>query len=629
MLLGRCWEAGGAPAYWPWLQALRGYVRASDTASLRADLGGGAADIAHVLPELRERLPGIEASVPVEPEGARFRLFDATAQFLRKASERRPMVLVLDDLHAADAPSLLLLQFLARELGASRILIVAACRDVDPVPAPALTGTLAQLPREPVTRRLELGGLSEPELAEYVARETTAPVAVPALHEQTGGNPLFAGEIARLLSVDGGFGVPQSVRDVIARRLTHLSDACKRALVLASVMGREFSLDALARLDGVSEDAVLDLLDEAIAARVVSDVPAAPGRARFAHVLIRDTLYEGLSAARRMRLHRRTVDELEALYGDEPGPHLAELAHHAIAARDRERAVRYATLAADRALGPLLLLARVAEAEAGIAEGARLAEQLRQPAHLWDVRGGEAMLAIAVGRLDDAERLVEDARALGERAQPDMAMPLYHAQRCTLSDFRGRLEEVEAEICALAADRPARPVFRCLLAHLHARIGRRSEAARALAELTARDCAALPFDQEWLLGMSYLAETAGLLGDAEAAEQLSGRLEPWAQLNVVDQCEAMRGAASRYLGILATTTGGLDDAASHFEHALELNARMGARPWLARTREDYARMLGARGRAGDRERARERGERATATYRELGMASGAALAAAH
>ena len=140
---------------------------------------------------------------------------------------------------------------------------------------------------------------------------------------------------------------------MIARRLTHLSEECNRTLVLASVIGREFALDALAGLSGVAEDELLDLLDEAIAARVVSDVPGAPGRLRFAHVLIRDTLYEGLSAGRRIRLHRRVVDELEALYGDDAGPYLAELAHHAIAARDRDRAVRYATRAADRALASL------------------------------------------------------------------------------------------------------------------------------------------------------------------------------------------------------------------------------------------------------------------------------------
>ena len=120
MLVGRCWEAGGAPAYWPWVQALRAYVRACDAATLAAQAGAGAADLAQVVPELGERLPGLPPPSTLEPELVRFRLFDATAEFLRSAAEARPIVLVLDDLHAADEPSLLLLRFVARELGAGR-----------------------------------------------------------------------------------------------------------------------------------------------------------------------------------------------------------------------------------------------------------------------------------------------------------------------------------------------------------------------------------------------------------------------------------------------------------------------------------------------------------------------------
>jgi DNA-binding SARP family transcriptional activator len=814
VLVGRCWEAGGAPAYWPWVQSLRDYVRDTDPALLRAQLGGGAPELAQIVPQVRERLPDTPQPPPLEAEAARFRLFDATSQFLRRASDQRPIVLVLDDLHAADAPSLLLLQFVARELGPARMLVLAAYRDVDPVPGPALADMLAAVGREPVARRLALAGLSEPELTRYVeltAPDMAAPVSVAALHEQTEGNPLFAGEIVRLLALEARRAVPPSVRDVIARRLTHLSEGCKRTLVLASVLGREFALDAIARLSDVAEAELLDQLDEAIAARVLSDVPAAPGRVRFAHVLIRDTLYEGLSAGRRARLHRQVVDALEALYADDPGPYLAELAHHAIAAGDRDRAVRYATLAADRALAsladeeaarqyetavealgsadeearcrlllslgeaesragngsaarnarlaaagiarrlgltselaraaaeyggrilyargsadphllPLLeeglaalgeddvelrvrLLARLAaalrdepsrsrrdvlsaeavalarraadpaalayaldgravaiiapdtiaevaalgrelrdlaqrigdrervanghrhlvgalltagevgEARRELDAAGRLARELRQPAHVWSVEGAVAMLALCDGRLAEAEALGEQVRELGERAQPDIAIPVHRMQRYALCDFRGRLAEVEPSIVDLVAREPARPVFRCVLAHLQARLGRLAEARRALGEL-ARE---LSFDQEWLFGMSFLAETAGLLGDAGAASVLHERLAPWADLHVVDQSEGMRGSVARYVGILAATTGRLDEAERAFEAALAANARTGARPWLAHTRADFARMLEARGGDGDRELARTLAGEAQAAYRELGM----------
>ncbi len=163
-------------------------------------------------------------------------------------------------------------------------------------------------------------------MAEYV--ELTAPAIASAdvvseLSDETEGNPLFVGEIVRLLSVEGvrseGLAIPQTVRDVIARRLTHLSDECNRVLALASVLGREFPLDALARLAGVSADEMLDVLDEAMTARVLSDVAGAPDRLRFAHVLIRDTLYEGLTTARRVRLHHQAADALETLHGEDPG----------------------------------------------------------------------------------------------------------------------------------------------------------------------------------------------------------------------------------------------------------------------------------------------------------------------
>ena len=830
VLVGRCWEAGGAPAYWPWVHSLRTYVRESETAVLRAQLGAGATELTQLLPELRRHFPDLTKSPEQDPEGARFRLFDATTEFLRNAAEDQPILLVLDDLHAADAPSLLLLRFLARELGSIRMLVVGAFRDVDPIPGRALTEMLAEIAREPVTRRLSLGGLSERELAEYLkllASQIASPALAPALHEETEGNPLFAGEIVRLLSVEGvrsesaddvRLTIPESVRDVIARRLTHLSAECSRALVLASVLGREFALDALARLGALSEDQLLDMLDEAIAARVVSDVAGGPGRISFSHVLIRDTLYEGLNSARRVRLHREVVSALEALYGDELGPHLAELAHHAIAGRDAGKGVEYARRAGDRALAllayeeaarlyqsalaaleragssdervrcelllslgeaqsragntagsksvfleaagiaqdhrlsrelaraaaeyggrivwaraggddrlvPLLeqglaalaeddvelrvrLLARLAGAlrdepsrarrdtlsrqaveharearnpaalayaldgraaaivapdtvaeclalgselcevaarsgdreramaghfhrniaqlqvgdvrgaEVDVAAASRIARELRQPAHLWQARGVEAMLALAAGRLASADELVEQALALGERAQRGAAITVYHVQRYTLCEFRGNLEGVESAIADLLREYPARPVFRCVLVHLQARVGRLADAKRTLHDLARDDFSALPFDQEWLFGMSLLAETSALLGDIDSAATLYRLLAPWAALNVVDQAEGIRGSVARYLGILTTATRRSEEAERHFEDALAMNARMGARPWLAHTQHDYARMLLARDGPGHREHAQELLDVAAATYRELGM----------
>ena len=366
ILIGRCWEAGGAPAYWPWVQSLRSYVRESDTAALRSQLGAGAAAVAQILPELREVLPGLPEPPSLDSEGARFRLFDATVDFLRNASASRPIVLVLDDLHAADTPSLLLLQFLARELGRSRILLLGAYRDVDPIPGQPLTVMLAEVAREPVARRLSLAGLSEHDVAEYVeltASEIASPELVAALHTGTEGNPLFVGEIVRLLAAEGRLdepgpqlAVPQSLKEVIARRLRHLSAECKRVLSLASVLGREFDLDVLASASGLERSTLLELLDEAIAQQLVTDVPGSRARLRFGHTLFRDGLYDELPSSRRRQLHRAVGETLEKLSSGNADSHLTELAHHfceAVPSVDPSKAVDYARRAGDHAVSLL------------------------------------------------------------------------------------------------------------------------------------------------------------------------------------------------------------------------------------------------------------------------------------
>ena len=205
VLTGRCWEAGGAPPYWPWTQSLRSHLRATTPEQLRAQLGADAADLVHLLPELRKLVPDVPASGPPESEGARFRLFHATIEFLRRASAHKPLVLALDDLHAADADSLLLLQLLARELGTSRLLVVGAFRDIDPTVSDDLGALLAEIAREPGARRISLRGLSQEDVGAYVDRtaaEIASPELVAALSERTEGNPLFLSETVRLLAVE-------------------------------------------------------------------------------------------------------------------------------------------------------------------------------------------------------------------------------------------------------------------------------------------------------------------------------------------------------------------------------------------------------------------------------------------
>ena len=367
---GRCWEAGGAPAYWPWVQSLRACVRGLDDAELRSRLGAGAPFVAQIIAEVAETLPDIRPPPPAGAEGGRFRLFDAVAAFLRNSAARQPLMLILDDLHAADAPSILLLRFVAGELGDARVLVLGTYRDIELGHGHPLAAALPELSREPATSHLRMMGLTEADVSRLI-RQTAAVTpgegVVTAVHRYTEGNPLFVGEMVRLLAADGrlepihdpaelSLAVPEGIREVIGRRVARLPEACGRILGLASVLGREFSLLPLARLSGVPAGELLDILHESIAARVLAEIPGAPGRLRFSHALIRDVVHENIPAGQRLRLHQRVGEILETLYQRDPDPHLAELAHHFFQAApggDAGKAVSYAMRAGQRAIALL------------------------------------------------------------------------------------------------------------------------------------------------------------------------------------------------------------------------------------------------------------------------------------
>jgi DNA-binding winged helix-turn-helix (wHTH) protein/tetratricopeptide (TPR) repeat protein len=377
VLDGRCYEGEGAPAFWPWVQILRSATRQLDPDTLREAMGAGALEIAHLVPELRQQFPELPLQHSLESDEARFRLFDSVSAFLVRASRRRPLVLFLDDLHWADEPTLLLLQFLAREIRDSRSLLVGAYRDVEVRRQHPLTQALGELAREPHFHRLLLRGLPEADVGRFIRSETEteAPeTLVRAVYEMTEGNPFFIHETVRLLESEGrleqgegaswSVALPQGVRDVIGRRLNTLSEECNRVLRLASVIGRDFAVNILELLAELPRERVSELLEEAVEANIVTDDPAARGRASplplghytFSHALIRSTLYEELTSPQRARLHRKVGEVLEAVYGADSEAHLSELAHHffqAAAGGDVERSINYSVRAAERALGLL------------------------------------------------------------------------------------------------------------------------------------------------------------------------------------------------------------------------------------------------------------------------------------
>lgn len=360
---GRCWEGGGAPAYWPWVQVVRSYLRERDLASLEEELGSGGGYIAQIVPELREAIAGLQAVPSLDGEHLRFGLFDAVTAFLERAAARKPLVVVLEDLHAADPPSLLLLQFMARELRGSRLLILGSFRDAEPSVTPEVGALLGGLARD--GRRIPLQGLGEDAVARLIAGRCPEPPdasLAAAIYRTTDGNPFFVDEVVTLLRAEGRLherdagrrplGVPGGVRDAISQRLALLSAETRQVLTVAAVVGRDFDARVVEHSAVLAGEDVLAALDEATAARVVSEALRAARRYSFCHALVRETLYEALPAGTRARLHHEVGEALERLHGDAAHDHVAELAHHffeAAAVGGAQRALELSQRAGDRA----------------------------------------------------------------------------------------------------------------------------------------------------------------------------------------------------------------------------------------------------------------------------------------
>ncbi|HET8975732.1 MAG TPA: protein kinase [Solirubrobacterales bacterium] len=424
---GRCREDDGAPAYWPWVQAIRGLVRDADPVAMAWQMGAGAADVAHLVPEIAERLD-IEPVEALESEEARFRLFDSVTSFLVAAARDRPMVLVLDDLHWADEPSLLLLKYAAAEVASSGLLIVGTYRDVELGRHHPLARVLGEL-RSDRGDRIALRGLSTADVASYIEMTSGSPPApglADAVHRQTDGNPFFVGEVVRLLASEGRLGdgpeswepvIPQGVREVVGRRLDRLSAETNQALRVAAAIGREFDGELLIRVAGLSPAQLLAAANEAVAERLVTDQGG--GRYSFAHALVRDTVYEEISPVQRSQLHERIGLALEELCDDDPSERLGELAHHFLAAAPRgdlAKTIEYAERAGEQDMEQLAY----EEAVDVYSRALEVLELSDEPdeAHrcrvLLALGGAEAKAARVADAREAFERAAVSARALGD-----------------------------------------------------------------------------------------------------------------------------------------------------------------------------------------------------------------------
>ena len=378
VLVGRCDEDLGVP-YQPFVEALRHYVDHTAPADLKDRLGRYGGELVRLMPELADRATDLPPALQSDPETERYRLFDAVGAWLAAASADQPILLVVDDLHWAAKPTLLLLRHVLRFSEPLRLLIVGTYRDTELGRRHPLTDLLADLRRQGGVERISLSGLDAGSVAKYVEEAAgrdleSGEEALPqAIYAETEGNPFFVAEVLRHLVETGDIerrqgrwvtttaiedlGIPEGIRDVVGRRLSRLSDEANDVLAVAAVIGADFEVAVLSQAGGVSPQSVVAALDEAVAARLVSETPDAASDYRFAHALVRATLYEELSAARRVALHLQAAEAIESVHATRLQHHLPALAHHylqsAVPAADPAKAVDYARQAGDAALAQL------------------------------------------------------------------------------------------------------------------------------------------------------------------------------------------------------------------------------------------------------------------------------------
>ena len=468
---GRCHEGDGAPALWPWAQVLRQLAAGLAPGQLAAMLGPSAAWLDPLLPEL----DGPAVPLPIADLGAaRFQLNQVVAGLLRRLAEVRPLLVVVDDLHWADVPSLSLLAFLAAELQDARLVVVGTYRDVEVVAGQPLAGTLGALAREPVVERIPLGGLDRADVAALIGATIGTRPAEPlvaAVADRCGGNPFFITELLRLLQSERRLAgpdaaaaarreVPVGVRDVLRARLARLPEQTRTVLMVAAVAGRGFGLDLVEAVTGLEDEPALDAAEAAVLAGLVVEDDRAAGRYRFAHALVRETIYEDISRARRARLHARVADALVAVQGPEPEP-AAEMAYHCWQAAP--------VIGAGRALPHLLRAGEQAVAqlayEAADEQFKRALELAGQLPASPQATGQEIHIAARLGTVrlvmrgfadPDAAQALARARSLAERAgrpgepgEGRWALFVSHLLRCELGPAR----ELGAELVALGSER--------------------------------------------------------------------------------------------------------------------------------------------------------------------------------
>src|SRR5258708_2441866 len=413
-------------------------IRQVERDVLRAHLGDGAGEVGRLAPEVGRRSPDIPAALELPPEQERSHLYNSCRDFVARAAGTYPICVLLDDLHWADEGSLLLLERFAQDVAGMRVLVLGTYRDVELDLGRPLARALDSMVRQRLVRRMSIKRLAEPDVGamlESLGGQGPPETLVDAIYAETEGNPFFVEEVFKHLSESGQLfqpggswrsdltvaelDVPESVRLVLGRRLERLGDEARRALSSAAVIGRSFNFTLIAAMGGgLSEDALLDALDEGERAGLVtSTADAIDVRFTFGHELIRQTLLTGLTTLRRQRIHLKLAETVERLYAGDIDEHAGDIAGHLLQAgvtADAAKAAPFLGIAGDRAPAASALQEALRSYESG------LAVQPKQDRAGWArLRAGEGGAYRALGRWEECEAAWNEAidtyEALGER----------------------------------------------------------------------------------------------------------------------------------------------------------------------------------------------------------------------
>jgi tetratricopeptide (TPR) repeat protein len=619
LLLGQS-DGDAVTPFAPFVAILQWLVRATPPRRLRKYLAGigGSIELARLVPEIAKLISaGPEASVAAA-DGQRFRMFEAFAGLLRETSGGAPLLLLVEDAHRADRDSLQLLRHLSWSLADAAICIVVTWREAEA--GAASRDILDDLRRDLSAVRIALGGLAEDAVHRFVAswlRRDSPPSLPRFLGRLTDGNPMFIGEMLRHLEEAGRLGLaietpstvaelglPESIRELIGRRLSRLSEASHHLLALASVLGREFDLSVVEILTELPEALLLDAIDEAVAARIIVEDGRTPGRFSFTHTLIREALYSGLTPSRRVRLHHQVGEALERQCHARRGV-IIDLAYHfgqAAVYRGAEKAIGYAVQAGDHAAGSLAFeeAARYYELALHTLDSPRFGSEVDETR--FDLHIRRARCLSQVGQWASAKSGLETA--LGLLSPEDVV------RRCEVAL---RLAETSFWLTDVAAVRRFGDEARAQADG----IGRDDLAADALAWIASAAVADGDVQRGMEIDRQALARARDVRSFALAripltlywAGQTGEAIERAAKM--VERAResedpALRLYALSHWGLSLSGAGRYDEALRAFDEAHTLGRRCGALPLLARaTSMSAAPLLGLGDLAGATTRALE------------------------